>query len=171
MEMDYKDALILKLSGTAEWKNANEMIVPKEFTKGSDCDHYTIDFIKDKEYILRAYWDDGSLSGSLKYINDEPHGRVLWRYKSGKKLIKAKYHNGQLHGKYIVWWKNGNKNMVRRFKYGKIHGKSIEWYESGKIRKVERYKDGYLNGKCVYMCHKTYDKGKLKDAHGLGLIF
>jgi len=67
--MNYKDLLILKLSGIARWKNNKEIIVPKDIVdrSGHPC---TCEFLEvSGGYVLRGYYKNGNIHWQEEYQN------------------------------------------------------------------------------------------------------
>jgi len=91
--MNYKQLLILRLSGTIEWKSEAEMIIPKEMRKDFDYSH-TCEFLGDGKYILRGYWENGNKHWEAEYQNGLLHGFNLGWYKNGRLHWKIKHQNG-----------------------------------------------------------------------------
>ena len=61
MNLLYKKLLILGLSGIARWKNEKEMIIPDGILNDWYGPNLTCEFLGDGRYMLRGYYDDGSI--------------------------------------------------------------------------------------------------------------
>ena len=73
MSSPYKDLLILRLSGTAEWLNEKEMVVPKDMVNW-EGHSYTCEFLGSGRCILRGYHIDGSKCWKEGHLN----GQIQW---------------------------------------------------------------------------------------------
>ena len=151
MNIPYKELLILRLSGLGEWKNANEMHVPKYFTEGdTDC-LFTYEFLDDGRHILRGYERDMVLY-EIPCIGDITHGVVRWWYPNGKRYAVKIFENGKLQGEYLEWWDNGNKYVEAKCRDGFLDGRRVEWNIHGEKMTEELYKSGVLDGeRLVYV--------------------
>jgi len=95
MSNTYKDLLIFSLSNIAEWKSEVEMIIPEEMRKdfyGAD----TCEFLGDRKYILRLYWENGNKRWEIGCKNEYAHGRYIRWCKKGYKSWETEYLNGKL---------------------------------------------------------------------------
>lgn len=69
----------------------------------------TIELIdaKDGRYIMRRYFTDGTLASETEYRNDEPNGKCIKMYPSGRKYCSKEYKDGLLHGKLLFFGPGG----------------------------------------------------------------
>ena len=107
--INYKDLLILKLSGAAEWKNEVEMYIPKEMMKELWGETFTVEFLGDRKYIAYGYWENGQKGWEVKYREDLKHGKSFGWHPNGQKSWEREFCEGQPRGKHIRWHANGRK--------------------------------------------------------------
>jgi len=141
--MNYKQLLILRLSNLTEWKNENEMMIPKEMRKDFGWAH-TCEFLDDGKYILRCYYKGGHLYYKTAYKNDQLHGFNLGWYENGKPAWKAEFQNGLEYGAGLGWWESGQQWWEVEYQNGWRHGLNLRWYENGHLRWKKEYQNGEL---------------------------
>jgi len=119
--MNYKQLLILSLSGVAEWLNETEMIIPEEMRK--DFSHAaSCEFLGDGKCILCRYHGSGKLYWKIEYQNGRRHGFSFGWYENGRLHWKIEYQNNQLHGLSCGWMEDGQPYWKREWKNGKLIG-------------------------------------------------
>jgi len=142
--IDYKELLILRLSHLTEWKNETEMIIPEEMC-GDFLRDNTCEFLGDRKYIIRSYYENGRPARKAEYQNGLRHGLSIGWRENGDKYWEREYQNDQRYRKYIGWHTNGNKYWEDEYQNDQLHGRSVDWDKNGnKISEME-----YQNGKYI----------------------
>jgi antitoxin component YwqK of YwqJK toxin-antitoxin module len=151
--INYKGLLILKLSGSAEWKNDSEMYITERDRFGHI---YTCEFVdlESREYIIRRYrkvrkyifFRHEVKIGEYEYKNDDRHGKHTgWFAHNGKKSWQEEYKNNEPNGKCISWDTKGNKIWQVEYNNGILDGENVYWHENGRVG----WKVVYENGRAV----------------------
>ena len=91
----YKNLLILKLSHLTEWKNDKEMYMPNDMVC-YDGAFFTCEFLGDRRYVLRGYYENGDIWWERNYKDGKLHGRTILRYVGGKKYWEDIWEDGGL---------------------------------------------------------------------------
>ena len=120
--MNYKQLLILRLSGTTEWKNEKEMIVPKDMMRDRPGFSFTCEFLADGAYILHGYYKGGNKYWQKDYQNNRSYKKSLGWYENGNRHWEIEYQNGQKHGIDIRWHRNGQPWWKEEWKNGEFIG-------------------------------------------------
>jgi len=108
--INYKDLLILKLSGVTKWLNKKEMIIPKtntpkEISIFRPHDHYTTcEFLMNSECILRGYYDSGCKIWEQKFRDGLPHGIYKGWHEDGRISWNEIYNNGVKLEPFTLKW-------------------------------------------------------------------
>ena len=140
----YKNLLILQLCHLTEWKNDKEMYVPNDMMEKYAGAFFTCEFLGNRRYILRSYYENGSEAWEQEYKDGKRNGKHIGWYENRNKHWEEEYKDGKRNGKYISWYKNGNKHWEEEYKDGKRNGKYISWYKNRNKHWEEEYKDGKL---------------------------
>jgi len=117
--MNYKQLLILKLSGVVEWKNEKEMMIPEEMHKDFDL-YQTCEFLGDCRYILREYHKNGKLYRRAEHQNDQRHGKWISCYKSGQLMVEMEYRCDLRHGMEFRYWGDERPAWEKEWENGKL---------------------------------------------------
>ncbi len=74
-------------------------------------------------------------------------GKLLKKYKNGRKRTEGNYKNGMRQGLATWWHDNGKKEAERNWKDDKQHGVFTLWYhDNGQKMSEVNYKDGNKHG-------------------------
>jgi len=94
--ISYGKLLILKLSGTAEIKNKNEIVIPEEMTpKKYKPDVLTAEIVGDGKYIMRGY-RYSKLEWQARYSGEKRDGMAQGWDDKGNLYWKIEYKNGEI---------------------------------------------------------------------------
>ncbi len=123
------DAYAAYLSGLTTKKNENEI-----WWKTKDGYKITVELVnlRLEKYIVRDYYDDGSLWSEENYRKGQLHGRRVSYFKNGKLRCEENYYNSQLHGLYKEYYEDGSLMFKISYDKGQLHGPIIE-YRDGNI--------------------------------------
>jgi len=89
--------------------------------------------VERESYIVRYYYENGSLDLEENYSQRQLHGKYTSWYKNGQKCWEEDYVNGQLHGKCIEWYESGQKEWETNYVNDQKHGKSAVWSKDGTL--------------------------------------
>ena len=93
--MNYKQLLILKLSGVMDWKNEREMFIPQKMTDDNMSDSITCEFLGGNRYILRGYYKNKRTRWMSYYVGEEKHGLFRWWNKRGRLINQFEFCRGE----------------------------------------------------------------------------
>lgn len=163
-------------NGNVKWKS------PHGKTKGLETKYYengniefeieTIGENRNGKYT--NYYEDGTISETGCYKNDEYDGCRKKYYKNGNLEHEYNYKNGKKHGICKDFHYNGKIREIFPYKNGKLNGKVQRFYSNGQLNYEYNYKNGLRNGFSISYDQKAgeiqlkqyFKDGMLRDFYG-----
>lgn len=94
----------------------------------------------------KALNGEGTLVGTMEFVNGRPHGVETSLYPNGNTASEMEWSSGMPHGAVKAWHENGSDASHGQFLHGEQHGKWTNWYPDGAINWQEHYHFGTPHG-------------------------
>ncbi len=88
------------------------------------------------------YYQNGSLSQEVTYVDGKEEGEEIRWYSNGKKKSQVTYRQGKKVGPWIAWGPNGTKAEEGIYVDGKRDGAWTSWYNNGQITEQGQFRQG-----------------------------